>query len=67
MVYTESDKRSVRVCVNDSWPDGHKRKKFQVWSIGTVMCAEPFYDISLEPGESIKWETSYSFVVPKSE
>jgi hypothetical protein len=67
LIYEESDKKWVRVNVLESWPDEQKRKKFQVWSIGTVMCPEPFYDISLEPGESVKWVTSYEFVTSKKD
>jgi hypothetical protein len=66
LVYTAADQKWVKVEVLDSWPDEKRCKKFQVWAIGTVMCPEPFYDIALEPGESVKWWTSYSFKVPKS-
>jgi hypothetical protein len=65
--YKESDKKMVRVSVLDSWPDEQKCKKFQTWSIGTVMCAEPFYAIKLDPGESVKWWTSYEFVATKKD
>jgi hypothetical protein len=61
MIYRESEKNWVKVLTWDTWSDGRKRSKFQLWAITTVMCPEPFYDIALEPGESLRWETQYDF------
>jgi hypothetical protein len=67
MLYTESDKKWIKVGVRNFWPDVERCQKFQVWAIGTVMCPEPFYAIKLDPGESIMWRTDYEFVIPKGE
>jgi hypothetical protein len=64
MQYGESEDKWVRVSVQDHFGlfDEYKaRKKFQVWAIGTVMCPEPFFDIAVEPGDSVKWWTAYRF------
>jgi hypothetical protein len=70
MSFTESENKYVDTYVDmdaGSFTPGDKPpKKFQVWSISTVMCPEPFYDISLEPSESIKWRTKYLFVTSET-
>jgi hypothetical protein len=48
----------VRVQVIDSIT---RRKKFQVWAIGTVMCPEPFHDVTVDPGDAAVWDSTYIF------
>jgi hypothetical protein len=33
--------------------------KFNVWSIKTALCPEPFVAVKLDPGESMKWSSRY--------
>ncbi len=65
MHYNKDKKEAVRVEVVDIWPEKTERKKFQVWSIGSVLCPEPFYKVEIEPGDSLKWSAAYGFIVAK--
>jgi hypothetical protein len=35
--------------------------KFNVWTVKTTLCPEPFVRLSLEPGRSVSWATRYEF------
>lgn len=64
MAFNESENKYVEVLVKHDGPGRMPVKKFQVWSINTVMCPEPFYDVVLEPSESVNWSSRYKFVTP---
>jgi hypothetical protein len=64
MSFNETDDKYVDVFVGGEGPGKNPRKRFQVWSINTVMCPEPFYDVVLEPSESVTWTTKYKFETP---
>jgi hypothetical protein len=64
MSFNESENKFIDVGVGNTGPGGKPPKKFQVWSINTVMCPEPFFDIVLEPSESVTWSTKYKFETP---
>jgi hypothetical protein len=61
MVYTGTGKgQGIRVKVT-----GQQQtvSKFQLWSIGTTLCPEPFVKLRVEPGDSYSWMTTYQFRV----
>jgi hypothetical protein len=35
--------------------------KFNVWSVRTTLCPEPFVRLTVEPGQSVSWATRYTF------
>jgi hypothetical protein len=35
--------------------------KFNVWSVRTTLCPEPYVQLSVEPGQSVSWATRYTF------
>jgi hypothetical protein len=39
--------------------------KFNVWSVRTTLCPEPFVALDLEPGRSLRWATRYEFELPQ--
>jgi len=39
----------------------HPLSKLNVWSIRTVLAAEPFIDMTIEPGSEFVWKTSYDY------
>lgn len=59
MIFAGKEKgRGVRMRVNGQ---GQTVSKFQLWSIQSCLCPEPFVKLKVEPGDSTSWMTTYHF------
>ena len=47
------------------WITGDRPLRFGYWSIRTVLAAEPYIELAVEPGQEFTWTWTYDCFVTK--